>query len=710
MMRRHIIPSYFYVRIFLLLNNFLRDMKTTLLFIALSIAAIVASAQSKNPTTQKEIDARMKEAQDALDKLTPEQRKMMEQMGISTKVPAMPAAVAGASDAQIAAAVNKDGVPAKNAALIAAIPKISLTASNLASYISTLNEYINKKISPGAKQAGKDFYSALKRQKYSADEISNAAIGFWTTGQLELAVSLAGNACAEKNTNDDMLSNFAAMLSMGGAPHLAIPLLEYLSTKYPGNTTILNNLGQAWFYLGETTKADGYLEKAVKAFAYHPQANYTQSLIAESKGNTIRAIEKMKNSLKYSYSSDKFNKLRKLGYAVKAADMRKPFHPDPDPLALERFMRPEAPKSYEDEMRLKADWDAFQKQANEKSMHLSKDLIPAQKANAQEAERLYNQYQKGGVTAMSAKDSYNENIYRKTAEKNLEEMNKDGGMTFRLKKAKATIDLLLKDFQAKDEKQRKVIEKENSIKAATETELGKAGENIGYDACVVQRKYSDWLYKNYNIPLEEAYKIYLHQLKLKITEELYWKQFTQNESTFEATQKTAQKEWLDAISNTRYIASNKYGNNCKTPEVKSSNYKLADFDGMNCNYKSSLGLGPNRMIFECGRSRIEFDAGFLSGNFNYKSDDKGNNKFVKGTLEAKAGREISGNAGPIEAGASATAGMGVEFTSNGVEDVYVTGEVSVSAGTGPVNVEIGASGKMSLISGNMSGGISGFGK
>ncbi|MBP7557392.1 MAG: hypothetical protein KA821_14045, partial [Chitinophagaceae bacterium] len=66
--------------------------------------------------------------------------------------------------------------------------------------------------------------------------------------------------------------------------------------------------------------------------------------------------------------------------------------------------------------------------------------------------------------------------------------------------------------------------------------------------------------------------------------------------------------------------------------------------------------------------------------------------------------------GPIEAGVSATAGMGMEFTSNGVEDVYVTGEVSVSAGTGPVNVEIGASGKMSLISGNMSGGISGFGK
>ncbi len=685
-------------------------MKIALLFVTLSIITLAAFAQNKNPATKKEIDARMKQAQDALDKLTPEQRKMMEQMGMSAKVPALPAAVAGASNAQIAAAVNEDGVPAKNAVFIAAIPKISLTAATLAAYVGAINEYISKNLGNESKQAGQYFYSGLKSQKYRASEIANIGVGFWTSGQPEIAVYILGKACTDNSTDDDMLSNLAAMLSMGGAPHHAIPLLEYLSKKYPNNTTILNNLGQAWFYLGETTKADGYLEKAVKAFAYHPQANYTQCLIAESKGNTTKAIEKMKNSLKYSYSLDKYNKLRKLGYSVKAADMRKPFHPDPDPLALERFVRPELPKSYEDELRLKADWDAFQKQAGEKNVNLSKVLIPAQQANAQEAERLYGQYQKGGVTAMTTKASSNENIYRKTAEKNLEEMKKDGGMIFRLKKTKAVIDELLKDFQVKDEAQRKAIEQQSSVKAETETELAKKGEDIGFDNCDVQHKYSEWVYKNYNGPLEEAYKNYLHQLRLKITEELYWKQFTQNEATFEATKKSAQKEWLEAISNTRYIATNKYGNNCKVPEVKNSKYKLADFDDMNCRYKSSLGLGPNRMTFECGRSRIEFDAGVLSGNFNYKSDDKGNNKFVNGTLEAKAGKEISGNAGPVQAGASATAGMGVEFSGSGVEDVYVTGEVSVSAGAGPVNVEIGASGKMSLISGNMSGAINGFGK
>lgn len=685
-------------------------MKSLFILISFTIFALHISAQKKNPTTQKEIDARMKEALDALDKLTPEQRKMMEDMGMPTKAPAMPASVKGASDAQIAAAVNKDGVPAKNTVFIAAIPNITVTASNLSSYIGTLNEYINKSLSNESKQAGQYFYSGLKSNKYSTSEIANAGVGFWTSGQPEIAVYILGKACSDNNTDDDMLSNFAAMLSMGGAPHRAIPLLEYLSKKYPDNTTILNNLGQAWFYLGETDKANVQLDKAVKAFAYHPQANYTQCLIQESKGNKTAAIEKMKNSLAYSYSLDKVKKLRKLGYSVKGSDMRKPFRPDPDPLALERFIRPEAPKSYGDELRLKADWDVFQKQAYDKMTALAQAMIPAQKANAQEAERVYQQYQKSGVTAMTVKANRNENIYRKVAEINLGEMNKDGGMAFRLKKTKAAIDDLIKDFNAKDEVQRNFIEKENSIKAESETELAKKGEDIGFYNCVVQRKYSEWVYKNYNLPLEEAYKDYLHQLKLKITEELYWKQFTQDEGTFESTKNAAKKEWLGAISNTRYIATNKYGNDCKIPEVKNSKYKLADFDDMHCKFKSSLGLGSNRMTFECGRSRIEFDAGVVSGDFNYKFDDKGNNRFVKGTVEAKVGKEISAGAGPLQAGAAANAGMGVEFSSNGVEDVYVTGEVSVSAGAGPANIEVGASGKMSLISGNMSGAINGFGK
>jgi hypothetical protein len=35
----------------------------------------------------------------------------------------------------------------------------------------------------------------------------------------------------------------------------------------------------------------------------------------------------MKNSLAYSFSNNKVNMLKKMGYSVKASDMRKPFKP-----------------------------------------------------------------------------------------------------------------------------------------------------------------------------------------------------------------------------------------------------------------------------------------------------------------------------------------------------------------------------------------------
>jgi hypothetical protein len=57
--------------------------------IALPLAEKI-SAQSKDTTTTKEIQDKIKQAQQEPDKLTPEQRKMMEQMGLSIKLQSVP--------------------------------------------------------------------------------------------------------------------------------------------------------------------------------------------------------------------------------------------------------------------------------------------------------------------------------------------------------------------------------------------------------------------------------------------------------------------------------------------------------------------------------------------------------------------------------------------------------------------------------------------
>ena len=123
-----------------------------LLIISLTLLSAAAAAQSKNPTTKKEVDDKIKQAHQQLDNLTPEQKKMMKQMGMSTDVPSMSIPT---TDAAINAAVNGGAfsVPAKNNTLIAAIPQITLTASTVAGYVKTQTDYVDKGIASEARLA-----------------------------------------------------------------------------------------------------------------------------------------------------------------------------------------------------------------------------------------------------------------------------------------------------------------------------------------------------------------------------------------------------------------------------------------------------------------------------------------------------------------------------------------------------------------------------
>lgn len=678
----------------------------TILAIAVFITTI-SNAQTKNPSSNKEVQAKIKQAQQQLDKLTPEQKKMMEQMGMSTNIPSMPG---GVTDTDVKSAVGSGlDIQPKNATLIAAIPKITITASNLPGYLSDVNKYINDHLSLAGKSAGEKFYTGLKKANSTTQVIANTATGLWANGELEPAVYMLGKICADDIKNTDNISNFTAMLSMSGAPHLAIPMLDYLNKLYPGNTTILNNLGQAWFHLGMIEKADTYLQQTIKAFAYHPQANQTECLIQQSKGSTAKAVEYMKNSLKYSYSLDKINTLRKLGYKVKGSDIRNPFQPDPNPLGLRDFIRPGFPKNYAEEVQLKFTWDDFEKKIESELTKLNAQLQPYINNNAQKALDAYKKMGDvngkvtvSSVSKMTTSAAAPTRLYEQNAQRNLEDMSKDGGSAYRLKTMKLKIDSLTKRFVAEKELKRKEIERKFSLTATEESELAKKGENIGYDNCKVQQAYSNWVHTTYNQPLEEAEKEYLHQLRIKIEEELYWKQFVQDDATFAATQIAAKKEWLAALSN-RYLSSEivSWSEACNVKEAdESKTTKLADFDDMNCKYHTSLDLGfGNSIETHCSKMNVNFNGGPLSGNLNYKTDNTGHDRFVKGTLEATVFEKSIG-AGPLQAGVKA--GMGMEFTPNGIEDVYATGEASV--------VNVTASGKISLMSGSMTGGITGFGK
>ena len=90
----------------------------------------------EKPPTQKEMSDMMKEMQKELDKLSPENKRLMDSMGVKMPSPGMIPKITGQ---QMASAYESEGtvIPAKKVKLIAALPKKIFTSSELNAYLKS---------------------------------------------------------------------------------------------------------------------------------------------------------------------------------------------------------------------------------------------------------------------------------------------------------------------------------------------------------------------------------------------------------------------------------------------------------------------------------------------------------------------------------------------------------------------------------------------
>jgi Flp pilus assembly protein TadD len=280
-------------------------------------AAVLLFAQPKPKSnkaeaapTAKEMEALMRQAQEEIDKLDPETKRMMDSMGV--KMPSFNE-IPQVTDKQLADAYAEEGrvIPSKKTQLIATLPKKILTNTELTAFVKATNAAVVRTITPKSKALGDKVILQFQADKHYGAMIASAANGMWIMGLKEPAVYLMGKA-TEALPNADNFNNYAAYLTMSGAAHAAIPLLEKLNRTHKKNSTVLNNLGQAWLQLGDGDRANKYLDSAIRVYAYHPQANYTKCLILESEGKIAEAAVALNRSLKHSVTKNKMDKLRQL--------------------------------------------------------------------------------------------------------------------------------------------------------------------------------------------------------------------------------------------------------------------------------------------------------------------------------------------------------------------------------------------------------------
>ena len=249
------------------------------------------------------------------------------------------------SDQAVQEAVKEDDgsatFPHRDIVRINMLPKKILTDAELLLFIKKIQVEVDGLIPPAEKVEALKIYNETKEEYNSNAVVANAASGCWMLGNWEKALFIIGKACIDDMNDADNLNNYAAFLINAGAEQAAIPILENLNLKYPNNSTILNNIGQAWFGLGEIEKAKKYFNNVIELYPNHSMANLTMSKIflVGPYPDTPRAINCLKASLKENYDSEKEAELEKLGYRITFADMAELRYPmKSDPIGILDFV------------------------------------------------------------------------------------------------------------------------------------------------------------------------------------------------------------------------------------------------------------------------------------------------------------------------------------------------------------------------------------
>ena len=238
-----------------------------------------------------------------------------------------------------------------------------------------------------------------------------------------------GEACKADPSDAINLNNYASFLTMCGAEQAALPILQNLNARYPRNSTLLNNIAQAWLGLGDIQRAEKYADSAILLYATHPQANMAKCIIEESKDHIPAAIAAAKRAIKEGYSTEKESWLKKLGYELKDHDINWDPPLTRDPIGLEKFTWPEYPLDVEENKLAELEWKNFKEECQNEINEL--------KIKQQHAEKEYERISSLRVQQLLAAGSAGQSVqpmpgYAAKAMKKLGPMVNDvnGNMSF----------------------------------------------------------------------------------------------------------------------------------------------------------------------------------------------------------------------------------------------------------------------------------------
>lgn len=622
---------------------------------------VKVSAQEKPPTKE--------ELKKMMEELDPEELEMMKKMGIDVSL-------LGKMD--LSDAYNEDegkDFPEIDEARIAQAKKTTLKSAELAPYLAKVHAGVSTKFGLKATSNAQELFALAG----SPAEKAQLANGLWMFGSTAYAILVLGNALKSEPQNADYLNNYAAFLTMAGAEEAALPILKYLNSNYPKNSTILNNMAQAWFGLGDIPTAEAYIDSTLMLYPGHSQANLTKSVIEEKKGNKTAAALAMKKSIKSGYSPEKEKKIKDFGHKITPNDLT--FYPllNEDPLGLGNMNWPEFPENVDESDFLEREWNDYKEAISVKLEPIQEKLDALVEVLEEDMENPMEKMRNGegaivhlvfAPKIQALRDYY-------------EVENKD----LAYQKYSDVV-------EAQDELQEEVYLLEEAYGKELEELVETMGDRIGEGSskedmeeyCSEENEIkSDFLLEINKLLENENAKI-IDYWRKTLSQQMNHNRFSLMPEEFEFEKLKSQAMWLAMISEqeVRFASPCVTGYEEEDDEEDHEAGELADFYDMTCKDKSVLNLVIGKITVECNKMTTELDSKF----FKYKvKENMDTDQVIQGSVEIGLDVDLAkaSEFGPVKAEVKGELYGFVEFDGNGVTDVGIKAGAKATVGTNLVS-------------------------
>jgi tetratricopeptide (TPR) repeat protein len=479
-----------------------------------------------------------------------------------------------------------------------------------------------------------------------------------------------GRAALDSPDNTDHLNNYAAFLVMGGAEPQAVPILQKLRSKYPENTTVLNNLAQAWYGLGDVDEANRQIEAVLRRFPAHSQANYTKAEILEAKGDKAGAAAAIAVSAQEASSDVKARMAKRLGKALPDDMGSKPPRQPADTLGLQRIPLPDFCSGIDESASCAARWKAFHEAvalkvtAIQQRMKVYEQEDKALEGKSQ-AEQMKASIERNQMTASRPfavmADRQKRDLFERSKTKPIM-----GSVAWRTETEALghSINLLGLDKNLAD------------INRRFANQFGEGKSNPFEAQCAALRGTYDKYVKEANgLAALSAARLITTNIPY-FNEDVHLSRFMMSDRQFERYKLQMQLGYLSLLSTTVALPGPlSVGPNCPaaTPVRLSAN--LQDFYDLKCDHVISFSI-PKIGSWEVRCNRMTLNVNASIGPVDLainRIDDLDNARVVRGRVEV--GTSKSTDVGPIEV--NATGSAYVEFDGTGVSSVGARGGLDV---------------------------------